>query len=65
MTMCRDRLFKAVQATMGTKPEKFSHHSSLETIDESAFHRIESKEDAANAVQILINHDHLSKRNGK
>ena len=50
MSKCRDRLFKAVQATMGNKPGKDVYHPTLETV-------IESKEDAATAVKMLLNHD--------
>lgn len=52
MTICRDRLFKAVQATLP---------------DSQKLNRIESKEEVAMAVNVLLNRDKQNspKRNGK
>lgn len=54
---CRDRLFKATYPTSPKKQGKISYHHPLGVIPEDAVINIESKEDAAKAVQILFNHD--------
>jgi len=56
MTTSRDRFF-TVRPT-SPKKEKNTFHPELETIDESkTISRINSKEDVAKGVRILLNHD--------
>lgn len=55
MTTCRDRLFKATYP-QSPKKDKNVFHPSLDAIQESSsIGRIESKEDAGNAVKELMN----------
>lgn len=57
MTTTRDRLFKATYPT-SPKKERNVFQPKLEILDETAtLTRIDSKEDAANAVKVLLNHD--------
>jgi hypothetical protein len=60
MTHCRDRLFKATYPTSPRKERPYE--PALESVPEIAeITRIDSKQDAANAVKMLLN----SPRNNK